>query len=103
MQITKETIRNIEKIFAKGLQDDYLSRSLRKIVDYEKEKTSKDIQSLKKDLDLFEGKYNMPSKEFFELFEKGEMGDSEDYFEWSAIFKMYRRSVERLEMLEEVS
>lgn len=103
MQITKMSIQKIEKIFEKGLQDDYLSQSIRKIIEYEKEKTSKDIGGIRKDIELFEGKYNMSSNEFFERFEKGELGDNEDYFEWSALFQIYRRSVERLTMLEGAS
>lgn len=99
MQVTKATIQNIGKIFEKGLQDEYLSKAIGKIIEHEKEKTSQDIQSLKKDLDQFEGRYNMSSNDFFSRFEKGELGDKEDYFEWSAIFKMYKRSIERLEML----
>lgn len=102
MQITKLRIQTIEKIFDKGLQDEYLSRSIGKIIEYEMEKTSKDIQLLKKDIKLFESKYNMPSNEFFDRFERGELGDKEDFFEWAALFQMNRRSVERLKMLEGV-
>ena len=102
MQITKASIQNIEKVFEKGLQDDYLTRSIGKIIEFEKEKTSKDIQALKNDLELFERKYNMSSIEFFEKFEKGELGDNEDYFEWSALFHMYRRAVELLGTLDGV-
>lgn len=99
MQITKDTIHNIGKIFEKGLQDEYLSRSIGKIIEHERAKTSQDIQSLKVELERFESQYRMSSEEFFAMFEKGELGDSEDYFEWSALFKMYKRSIERLEML----
>ena len=90
MLITKVSIQNIEKVFEKGLQDDYLSRSIGKIIAYEKEKTSKNVQTLKNDIELFERKYNMSSIEFFEKLEKGELGDNEDYFEWSALFQMFR-------------
>ena len=103
MQTTKASIQNIEKIFEKGLQDDYLSRSIEKIIEYEKEKTSRDIQTLNNEIELFERKYNMSSIEFFGKFEKGELGDKEDYFEWSALFQMYRRSVELLGTLEGAS
>jgi len=84
------------------LQDDYLSRSIIKIIEHEKERTELDIRSLKRDLEQFEGKYNVPSEEFSEKFEKGEFGDKEDYFEWSALFQMYKRSIERIEMLKGV-
>ncbi|MFQ5888070.1 MAG: hypothetical protein ACE5HY_05185 [Candidatus Hydrothermarchaeales archaeon] len=103
MPITIETIQNLGKIFEKGLEDEYLSRSLWKIIKHEKERTSQDIQSLRKDLDKFESEYKMSSDDFINRFEKGKMGDEEDYFEWAAIFKMYKRSMERFEMLEGLS
>ncbi len=39
----------------------------------------------------------------FSRFEKGQLGDKEDYFEWSALFQMYKRAIERLEMLKGVA
>lgn len=101
--VTKETIRNIGKIFEKDLQDEYLSRSIGKIIEHEREKTSHEVQMLRKELAQFESNYQMSSDEFFDRFEKGELGDKEDYFEWSAMYQMYRRSEERLKMLEGVS
>lgn len=103
MQITKELIQNIGKIFEKGLQDEYLSRAIGKIIEHEKEKTFSDVRLLKKDLSQFEREYNISSEEFFSRFEKGELGDKEGYFEWSAIFQMYKRTTERLKMLEGAS
>ena len=101
--VTKETIRNIGKIFEKDLQDEYLSRSIGKIIEHETEKTSREVQMLSKELAQFESSYQMSPDEFFDRFEKGELGDKEDYFEWSAMYRMYRRSEERLKMLEGVS
>jgi|SRR3972149_7253661 len=99
MEITKELIHGIEKIFDKGLQDTYLTRSLGKILEYELGKTAANIQALKEDLSQFESKYKLSSEKFNERFAKGELGDNEDYFEWSALFQMYKRSVERFEIL----
>ena len=93
MQITRELIQNIGKIFEKGLQDEYLSRAIGKIVEHTKEKTSSNVRLLSKDLSQFERKYNMSSENFFARFEKGELGDKGDYFEWSAIFQMYRGGI----------
>ena len=42
MQKTVKLIQNIEKIFERGLQDEYLSRAIRKIVEHTKERTSTD-------------------------------------------------------------
>ncbi|MDP2647264.1 MAG: hypothetical protein Q8P24_20210, partial [Desulfobacterales bacterium] len=97
---TKDKIKNIGRIFEKGLQDEYLSRSIGKIIEHERDKTLREIEAFGRDLVRFEDTYHITSNEFFERFEKGELGDSEDYFEWSAIVQMHRRSTERLAMLE---
>jgi hypothetical protein len=100
---TKEIIQNIGKIFEKGLQNEYLSRSIGKIIEYEKEKTIEEVNMLKKELSRFESTYQMSSADFFDRFEKGDLGDKEDYFEWSAMYQMYERSVDRLNILESPS
>ncbi|MEI7638751.1 MAG: hypothetical protein WCJ37_15680 [Syntrophus sp. (in: bacteria)] len=96
---TKATIKNIGEIFEKGLQNEYLSRSIGKIIEYEKEKTIKEVNVLKEELSSFESTYQMSSEDFFERFEKGELGDKEAYFEWSAMYQMYERSIDRLNIL----
>ncbi len=58
------------------------------------------MKSLKDELLRFEKNYKMSSDEFYRWFERGEMGDEEDYFEWSAMYQMYKKSEERLTMLE---
>ena len=93
---TKDIIQNIGKIFEKGLQNEYLSRSIGKIIEYEKERTIKEVNLLKKDLSRFESTYQMSSEDFFDRFEKGDLGDKEDYFEWSAMYQMYERSVDHV-------
>lgn len=96
----KEIIQNIGKVFDKGLQNQYLSRSIKKIVEYEKEKTFSEIKMLKKELHLFEKKYKMSSAEFHKKFENGDLDDRENYFEWSAIYQMHERAVNRLDILK---
>ncbi len=103
ISITKEIIQNIGKIFEKGLQNEYLSRSIGKIIEYEKEKTIKEVDMLKEELSRFESTYQMSSEDFFNRFEKGDLGDKEDFFEWSAMYQMYQRSVDRLNILESSS
>ena len=100
---TKDIIQNLGKVFEKGLQNEYLSRSIGKIIEHEKERTDKEVQMLKKELSRFESAYQMSSKDFFDRFEKGDLGDKEDYFEWSAMYQMYERSVDRLKILESPS
>jgi hypothetical protein len=76
---------------------------LQSYFEYEKEKTIKEVNMLKNELSRFESTYQISSKVFFEKFEKGDIGDQEDYFEWSAMYQMYERSVGRFSILESPS
>jgi len=40
------------------------------------------------ELHKYEKKYKMSSKEFFEKYQRGEMGDSEDAVAWAAYYQM---------------
>jgi hypothetical protein len=45
------------------------------------------INIIKTEIKQFEDKYEMISAEFLEKFEKGELGDSQDFFEWWGLIK----------------
>ena len=45
------------------------------------------LDDLWQDLKAFEAKYGMPSAEFHEKFERGEVEDSEDMLEWAGIYE----------------
>ena len=42
-----------------------------------------------KRLSIFEEKYGMAAEDFFDKFNKGEMGDSIDFIEWSNDYQHY--------------
>jgi len=42
---------------------------------------------LKSEIEDFESKHKMASKEFAERFERGELGDAQDFFEWWGLLK----------------
>jgi len=47
----------------------------------------------------FEHQYHLPSREFYERFERGELGDDTDFVEWSATFEMVQNLQRRLDVL----
>lgn len=51
--------------------------------------TKKQIQSLEERLKQFEETYRMPSAQFYQKFQAGELGDSIDFFEWNTYYEMY--------------
>ena len=92
-------IKGLEQIFERNLGDEYLQRAISKIISYEIAKTTQELEELKKELKAYEKQFKMRSKEFFISFSAGELGDSADFFEWSALYQMYLRASERLNIL----
>lgn len=93
-------IKGLEQIFEKNLNDDYLQKAISKIISYEIAKTTQELEELKKELKAYEERFNRRSEEFFSRFSAGELEDSADFFEWSALYQMYLRVSERLNILK---
>lgn len=47
----------------------------------------------------FELKYRLGSAEFYEKFERGEMGDTVDFVEWAATYEMVKELERQLSVL----
>lgn len=67
-----------------------LSQEERQLLERELQKPSdsEQIGDLKHRLKQFEEKYQMPSQQFYQRFQAGELGDSIDFFEWNSYFEM---------------
>lgn len=57
---------------------------------------------LEKEIQNFEKKYNLSSKEFKEKFDNGELGDSQDFFEWWGLLRGLKSSEEKIERAKKV-
>ncbi|MDI6891257.1 MAG: hypothetical protein QMC83_10045 [Thermodesulfovibrionales bacterium] len=93
-------IKGLEEIFEKNLSDEYLQKAISKIISYEIAKTEEELKELEKELKIYEQRFEMTSEEFFNKFRGGELGDSADFFEWSALYQMNLRASERLNLLK---
>jgi hypothetical protein len=93
-------IKGLEQIFEKNLSDEYLQKAISKIISYEIAKTTEELEDLRTELKVYEDRFKMSSDDFFNKFSAGELGDSADFFEWSALYQMYLRSSERLNILK---
>jgi len=57
------------------------------------------IDQINCELEKFETTYKMSSDQFYQKFEAGELGDDEDFFEWSGLYEnvlLYKKKGERL-------
>jgi hypothetical protein len=61
-----------------------------------------DFIELTRDLALLEQQYSMDSAQFYEQFQRGELGGSLDYFDWATKFEMHRQAKEEIERVLEV-
>lgn len=95
MQATIGKIKALENFLNKHGDDAYIFNTLAKMLDFKIQQYEKDIASLQEELRTFEKKYTMTSAEFFAKFQKGGLGDAMDFVEWSALYQMHRKFLEK--------
>ena len=68
--------------------DRVLVLSIDKLLDRETSRLISQRARLEQQLSDFEQRYSLNSEEFYEKFERGELGDAMDFVEWSATYEM---------------
>jgi hypothetical protein len=98
---TLEKIQRFERYLelTRGASDKTLDVVLDKLIDRKRMALSQERDEMRAELTAFEEQYRMPSPEFFEKFERGELGDATDFFEWSATWQMYNNTLQYLQAL----
>jgi hypothetical protein len=81
--------------------DRILEMTIDKLISREISRLTSQKARLKEQLTEFEGKYSLNSKEFYEKFERGELGDAMDFVEWSATYEMVENLERQLATLGE--
>ncbi len=79
-----------------------IENTLNKLLQYQRSKYQKTIEQTAGEIKPFEEKYNMTSETFYRDFENGKLGDSGDFFEWSALYEnilLYQRRINEIETL----
>ena len=62
--------------------------SIDKILQREHNQLQSQITRLRDQVAVFEDRYVLSTPEFYKRFERGEMGDDADFFEWPATWEM---------------
>jgi len=75
--------------------------SIDKILQRKHNQSQNKIARLRDQLAVFESRYGLTTPEFYERFERGEMGDDADFFEWSATWEMVQDLQGDLELLQQ--
>jgi hypothetical protein len=54
------------------------------------------VNLIREEIEGFEKRYEMSSEEFVDKFERGELGDDQDYFEWWGLLRGIKKIEERI-------
>lgn len=102
MTTVLEKVRRLEQYIETrvGYADRVLESTLDKILQREHDQLQSQIARLRDQLAVFEDRYGLTTSEFYERFERGEIGDDADFFEWSATLEMVQDLQSDLELLE---
>ena len=80
-------------------EDRVLELSLDKLMAREVFRLAAQQRRLRAQLTEFERRYGLSSRDFYDRFEQGEMGDDADFVEWSATYEMVENLNTRLAVL----
>ena len=92
-------LRALESLYAQGYADEVVDLTVHKLLEHQVRKDEAQLAQLRTDLTRFEQRYAMSSADFFRRYQAGQMGDDADVFEWNALYKMYTRLADAVEVL----
>lgn len=92
--ITVNNSSRTKKNTAKKLLQNVLSR--------EEEVLRLGIQKTIKNLKAFEKKHSLKSKKFFELYQKGQLDDRNDYVDWAGEYQIFESLNEQMGVLKDI-
>ncbi len=100
MQQTLSKVKNLEKFIKKYGDDSLLSQTLSKMMNYKIHEYNEEIKRLDKELKKFERTYKKDSSDFIREFKEGSLGDDIDFIEWSSLYQMRNRLLDKKAKLE---
>lgn len=95
MQQTLSKVKTLEKFIQKHGEDAFISQTIAKMLEYKLQKYDEKIKRLNRDLKKFERIYKKESSTFFKEFKEGTLGDNMDFIEWSSLYQMRNRLLEK--------
>ena len=101
MTAVLEKVRRLETYleWRGGYADNVIDLTINKVLQRERDQMEAQLQRLQRRLVTFEQQYGRTTPDFYARFERGELGDDADYFEWSATWEMVQQLQQGLELL----
>jgi hypothetical protein len=92
-------LKKLEDYVARYGDDQFITASLTKLVEYKIQRYERTLEDLRQDLMQFEQTYHRSSDEFYQAFTRGEAGDDMDVVEWGSLYAMYKRILAKKNLL----
>ncbi len=99
-----EYAKILGKYVSEGLSENeevFIRETLKKLIEQEIEMLEKEKEQYKREMEIFKSEYLLKSDVFLKKFDRGEMGDDLDFFEWYACVDSYNRVKKRQKFLME--
>jgi len=96
---TEERLERLAQLERMGLTSSLVAVTIDKLYEHEITEARRKLAGFAVELAEFEAQYEMTSAEFFQRFQRGEMGDAMDFFDWSAVVQMTNNLRSRLDLL----
>jgi hypothetical protein len=98
-KISRKKINILEDIGIGNIVDE----TLNKIIKFQIIKYKEHIKDINSELVKFEDKYDKKTDKLYAEFEKGDLEDNSDFFEWTGLYENILLYKERVDMLEKAS
>ena len=95
MEQTLSKVKNLEKFIKKHGDDNLIFQTISKMLNYKVQRYESEIKRLDVELKKFEQAYKKDSAIFIKEFNEGILGDEIDFVEWSSLFKMRSRLLDK--------
>ncbi len=97
LNIRPKTAKRLKKVLEFSKNEEAFAQG---IIAYQVAETKRAILNLRADIQTFEEKYRLSSDVFYRRYERGEMGDDEDFVLWAGLIEMLTSNEKRLQGLE---
>jgi len=103
MTVQTQTVGRLQsllELYLGGYQSQVVDQTVSKLISLEAGQSRAELQRLAARLTTYEHQYGMTSREFYERFRTGELGDDMDFVEWSVFWDMHQATQKRLDSLD---
>ena len=102
MTVQTQTVNRLQsllELYRGGYQSHVVDQTVDKLISLEVSQSRAELQRLAARLMTYEQQYGMTSREFYQRFRTGELGDDMDFVEWSVFWDMHQATQKRLDSL----